>query len=197
MIGSEFRRLYSVTDVNKSGNVMLSWGYANKFGGASRICWSRYWQTIRDHEHTRTANSSVITRSAFLHKWISLTSRSWTERLVGMASFAAFKSWLRIDRQFIFLKLAYFLVYSGNLIASICKSVYYVHVLNWPTVWFSAWPYVNIISTEIVSYQQLAILFAFIPLISIAMPIIVGNHFNFYLMNWIVFHLMMIRFRRW
>jgi hypothetical protein len=35
-----------------------------------------------------------------------------------MASFAAFKSWLRIDRQFIFLKLAYFLVYSGNLITS-------------------------------------------------------------------------------
>ena len=45
----------------------------------------------------------------------------------------------------------------------------------WSTVWLSTWPYITLISTELASYEQLAILFAFIPVISILVPIVIGN----------------------
>ena len=53
-------------------------------------------------------------------------------------------------------------------------------------VWVSVMPYVSLISTKIIDYQQLAILFSCVPAISILTPIITGKFERVLLMILIV-----------
>ncbi len=81
-----------------------------------------------------------------------------------------------VNRPLLKLKLCYFIVYSGTL--KTWEKIVHVYALFLKLftllVWFSAYPYVALISAQVVDYTQLAIIYACVPATSIFGPIITG-----------------------
>lgn len=82
-----------------------------------------------------------------------------------------------INHPLIKLKLCFFLVYSGKY----CGYIVFLNILEMLILysmfiaWFSVFPYVALISAQIITFQQLAILHACVPLSSICGPILTGK----------------------
>ncbi len=101
------------------------------------------------------------------------------ERLKGLLCFP-------INPFLLKLKLTYFLIYScKSTFLILCRPFYYPTFLTYKLciVWIAVFTYTSLISTQIISYQELAIIHAGVPACSILGPIFIGNNTIQYQIN--------------